>query len=700
MVGTKKKEKKVIENGDDGNFSDPEDFVDDISDEELMGDVLARKPLETDGTDSVVVVDNVPQVEGERQTKLLNVLRKIFSKFGTIVTEHFPVDEAGKTKGYIFIEFENAEQALEAVKATNGYKLDKAHIFAVNLFTDFEKYSEVDEDDGWEPPQPAPFVDHGNMLSWLQDKTCYDQFSVIYDNGQTTGIYLNTHNEPTKIEERGQWTETYVRWSPKGTYLATFHSRGIALWGGEKFKQIQRFSHQGVHFIDFSPCEKYLVTFSPSADSKDDPKAIIIWDILTGQKKRGFHCENASAWPIFKWSFDGKYFARMSPNTLSVYETPSFGLLDKKSLTIEGLKDFAWSPTDPYIVYWTPEVGHTPARMVLIEMPSRVLIQQKNLVMVADCKLHWQRSGDFLCVKVDRFKKKEEKENGVVKFCGVFHSFNIFRMREKDIPIDTVEVKESIQAFAWEPVGSKFAIIHGEAPRIAVSIYGVNAKGSVISLELLKTLDKRTCNGLFWSPRGRFLVLAALGGMQGEVEFIDTEDMSTMNKGEHFQATDVEWDPTGRYVVTGASFWGGKAEHAYWIWSFQGKLLHKQLLTDFCQLLWRPRPPSLLDDTALKNLKKNMKKYHATFALEDKMRESKASKEQIERRQAAMDEYAAWRRSVLELHETEAPERWELRKGLNTDALGGGASGEDVEEESIEFLVNVQESIIEDDDSD
>lgn len=53
-----------------------------------------------------------------------------------------------------------------------------------------------------------------------------------------------------------RWTETYVRWSPKGTYLATFHQRGIALWGGEKFKQIQRFSHQGVQLIDFSPCER------------------------------------------------------------------------------------------------------------------------------------------------------------------------------------------------------------------------------------------------------------------------------------------------------------------------------------------------------------------------------------------------------------------------------------------------------------
>ena len=61
------------------------------------------------------------------------------------------------------------------------------------------------------------------------------------------------HTAPAFLQ---RWTEPYVRWSPKGTYLATFHQRGIALWGGDKFKQIQRFSHQGVQLIDFSPWER------------------------------------------------------------------------------------------------------------------------------------------------------------------------------------------------------------------------------------------------------------------------------------------------------------------------------------------------------------------------------------------------------------------------------------------------------------
>lgn len=65
---------------------------------ELLGDFLKSKPKETDGMDSVIVVDNVPQVGPEKLEKLQNMIRKIFSKVGKIQTEHFPM-ENGMTKG-------------------------------------------------------------------------------------------------------------------------------------------------------------------------------------------------------------------------------------------------------------------------------------------------------------------------------------------------------------------------------------------------------------------------------------------------------------------------------------------------------------------------------------------------------------------------------------------------------------------------
>ncbi|MBN3271543.1 EIF3B factor, partial [Polyodon spathula] len=652
------------------SFSDPEDFVDDVSEDELLGDLLKERPQEADGIDSVVVVDNVPQVGPERLEKLKNVIHKIFSKFGKITNEFYPVGE-GNTKGYIFLEYSCPAHALEAVKNADGYKLDKQHTFRVNIFTDFDKYMNISDE--WETPEKQPFKDFGNLRHWLEDADCRDQYSVIFESGERTGIFASDIKEPIVVEERARWTETYVRWSPKGTYLATFHQRGIALWGGEKFKQIQRFSHQGVQLIDFSPCEKYLVTFSPLMDTKDDPQAIIIWDVLTGQKKRGFHCESSAHWPIFKWSHDGKFFARMTQDTLSIYETPSMGLLDKKSLKITGIKDFSWSPGDNIIAFWVPEDKDIPARVTLMQLPSRQEIRVRNLFNVVDCKLHWQKNGDYLCVKVDRTPKGTP---------GVVTNFEIFRMREKQVPVDVVEMKEGIIAFAWEPNGSKFAVLHGESPRINSSFYHVKSNGKI---ELIKTFDKQQANSIFWSPQGQFLVLAGLRSMNGALAFVDTSDCTMMNIAEHYMASDVEWDPTGRYVVTSVSWWSHKVDNAFWLWTFQGRLLQKNNKDRFCQLLWRPRPPTLLNVEEIKLIKKDLKKYSKIFEQKDRLSQSKASKELVDRRRTMIEEYHAYRENAQKIYQEQRLLRLDLREGVDTDELDSNV--EDWEEETIEFFV-------------
>jgi len=678
-------EGEMIDYGEEPDFSDPSDFLDDITDEDLMYDIIKQKPKESDGVDSVIVIDGVPVVIGERVEKLKNVIRKIYSKFGKLVNEHYPVEEDGSTKGYIFLEFSSHENAVEAVKTTHNYKLDKQHTFMVNLFSDFEKFESIIDE--WETPTTQEYKDQGNLRSWLLDAEAADQFSVIHKGGEEVSIFSNNKTEPLEIQTRPRWTETYVKWSPLGTFLATFHTRGIALWGGNDFHQISKFAHPGVQFIEFSPCEKYMVTFSPSAvNVTEDPSAIIIWDSRTGAKKRAFHSENPPVWPVFKWSCDDKYFARMTEDsTLSVYETPSFGLLDKKSIKVDGLRGFSWSPSDPILVYWVAEDKDVPARVVIMEIPSRNEIRVKNLFNVADCKMHWQKSGDYLCVKVDRYKKILENKD--IKYAGMYYNFEIFHMTEKQIPVDTVKIEESVHAFSWEPIGSKFSVIHGDAQSLNVSFYGLK-KGQ--GPEMLKKYERKTANHIFWSPTGQFVILAGLRGMNGVLEFIDTSDFTTMGSGEHFMCTDVEWDPTGRYVMTGVSWWGHKVDNAYWIWNFQGKVLKRSSVEKFCQMVWRPRPRTLLSKEQTKEIKKNLKKYSEQFSAKDKMRQNRASKELMGKRQALADAFAEFRAiKEQEFAETMA-KRLELRGGIDADDVEGG----DYEEETVEFLVKEEETIL------
>eukprot|EP00494_Astrolonche_serrata_P026021 UN26282 len=73
---------------------------------------------------------------------------------------------------------------------------------------------------------------------------------------------------------------------------------------------------------------------------------------------------------------------------------------------------------------------------------------------------------------------------------------------------------------------------------------------NVSRVSKLTTLKGKQANALFWSPAGRFIVLAGLKGFNGQLEFFNVDDLETMATGEHFMATDIMWDPTGRFLAT------------------------------------------------------------------------------------------------------------------------------------------------------
>ena len=49
-----------------------------------------------------------------------------------------------------------------------------------------------------------------------------------------------------QVYRRSSWTQSFVQWSPKGSYITTVHTQGVAVWGGPSFGRIQRFSHNQV----------------------------------------------------------------------------------------------------------------------------------------------------------------------------------------------------------------------------------------------------------------------------------------------------------------------------------------------------------------------------------------------------------------------------------------------------------------------
>ncbi|XP_031262731.1 eukaryotic translation initiation factor 3 subunit B-like isoform X1 [Pistacia vera] len=702
-----------------------------ISDDD---DVYEDDQQELDsGFGNIIVVDNLPVVPREKFEKLEGVIRKIYSQIGVIKEDGLwmPVDpETQKTLGYCFIEYNTPQEAELAKEKTNGYKLDKAHIFAVNMFDDFDKFMKVPNE--WAPPEFKPYTPgvillisnllviftlffslcelmllacisyQENLQQWLTDEKARDQF--VIRAGTDTEVLWNDarHLKPEPVYKRTYWTESFVQWSPLGTYLATVHRQGAAVWGGAAtFNRLMRYAHPQVKLIDFSPGEKYLVTYSSQEPSnpRDANRVVLnIFDVRTGKVMRDFKGSADEyavggtggvagvSWPVFRWGGGkDKYFAKLGKNAISVYETETFTLIDKKSLKVENVMDFSWSPTDPILALFVPELGggNQPARVSLVQIPSKEELRQKNLFSVSDCKMYWQSNGEYLAVKVDRYTKTKK---------STYTGFELFRIKERDIPIEVLELdnkNDKIIAFAWEPKGHRFAVIHGDSPRPDISFYTMKTANNTSRVSKLTTLKGKQANALFWSPSGRFIVLAGLKGFNGQLEFYNVDELETMATGEHFMATDIEWDPTGRYVATAVTS-VHEMENGFNIWSFNGKLLYRTLKDHFFQFLWRPRPPSFLSPEKEEEIAKNLKKYSKKYEAEDQDVSLQLSEQERERRRALKDEWEKWVNKWKRLHEEDKLERQGLRDGEASDE----EEEYEAKEIEVEEVLDVSEEVV------
>lgn len=660
--------------------------------------------LETDtGFGNVIVVDNLPIVAIEKFDKLEGVIRKIFGQIGVICEDGLwmPKDENGKTKGYAFIEYNTPQEAQTAREQTNGYKLDRSHVFVVNMFDDFDKYMKVPDE--WVPPEIKPYTPGENLLAWLTDERGRDQFVVRF--GSETEVYWNDarQGKPDLVYHRTFWTESFVQWSPLGTYLATIHRQGAAVWGGEKtFNRLMRYIHPQVRLIDFSPGEKFMVTYSshePSNPRDTQRVTLNVFDVRSGKVLREFKGSADDfatggtggvagvSWPVFRWGGgrEDKYFARIGKNAISVYETETMGLLDKKSLKVDNVLDFSWSPTEPLLSLFVPEGGggNQPARVSLVSIPSREELRQKNLFSVSDCKMYWQSSGEYLAVKVDRYTKTKK---------STYTGFELFRIKERDIPIEVLELEnknDKIVAFAWEPKGHRFAIIHGDGPRPDITFYSMRSPNNVGRVTKLTTLKGKQANALYWSPIGRFCVLAGLKAYNGQLEFYNVDELETMATAEHFMATDVDWDPTGRFVSTSVTS-VHQMENGFNIWSFNGKLLYRLSRDRFFQFLWRPRPPTLLTAEDEMEIAKNLRKYSKKYEVEDAEAYNAMSTQDIEHHRKLIDEWKDWLSQWKNLYEEEAEQRMELRDGEPSDE----EEDYEAEEVEVEEIINIEEEVV------
>jgi translation initiation factor 3 subunit B len=135
-------------------------------------------------------------------------------------------------------------------------------------------------------------------------------------------------------------------------------------------------------------------------------------------------------------------------------------------------------------------------------------------------------------------------------------------------------------------------------------------------------------------------------------------------------------------------------ENGYHMYTFSGSPLSENPIEKFKQLLWRPRPPTLLSKEEQRNIRRNLREYSRDFDEEDKYAVDIANTAIVEQRRRLLEEWDAWvRREKEEVKE----EREELgipdpKELLALQRRRSGASEEEhVVEELVEDVVEESE---------
>ncbi|KNC50002.1 eukaryotic translation initiation factor 3 subunit B [Thecamonas trahens ATCC 50062] len=673
-----------------------EDLEDTESDEE---EPLPELPVLDESKDALLLVTNLPAEKAKKFAKLDKYVKKQLKKalntpYNPLTDYELCVDDDGNTTGHLLLSFISDDEAAFAKAKLDGYKFDKKHVLNAYSFADLDRVAEYPDE--YVPPTEdeleanLPPGMNENLRSWTTDPLGREQFVMKYED-QVQLAWAERDREPETIDVRTNWSETYLTWSPLGSYLATFHSDGevpvgVALWGGSDMKRIRRFPHRGVKLVQFSPQENYLITWSSlPVDPQDveNTQPIMVWEVLTG--KRLYTSapkipKEAFSWPLFQWAGDDSAFARIASDGsgIRLINMPD---MTKSKIDIKGIKSFAMSPTDSLLSAWVPEVENQPARVVLVNSRTGEMIRHKNLVQVVNIDMFWQKSGDNLCVKVDRVSKSGKT---------FFVNLEFFRIRIKDVPVETLKLDTRVIRFSWEPTGTHFAIIHGadiDVPRPDVSFYNLQPN----KVEHIKTTEGKAANELFWSPQGKHIVVAGLRELNGKLEFWSVNPPEQMAICEHLKATTVEWDPTGRYVATSISAWSSSIENGYTLWNFAGQQLRRVLKEKFYQFLWRPRPKSLLSKSQVKKIKKNLRHKSIEYDRIDTVRSSSLDSAKRAERNALLQEY----RDLCTRMEADAAAMADARNALILSAAPAGYNpDDDWEEVEVETEELVKEHVV------
>lgn len=638
---------------------------------------------------NVVVITNLPVgVPPEKQAKLQTFLSKVITSdpSSDILDIYIPLSsENSSTLGVAIVTLSDEAKVAPVVERVEGFEVSKGQalkIFPFELAESILEDAMMEADGRKESEAPVEIIDRTTQRNWLVDEPRMEQLLVRFDD-ETEISWIDPLEPAPKLYYGGdrekstgkKWCDLNVEFSPSGSYIITFHGPGVAVWSGKQFINKTRFEHSHVAGALFSPNEEYLLTYRHPI-SPDDREVVKVWRVLNGELLRSFgntagvlsSDQNESG---FLWSPSSNLLSRVVHGTVFVYETPSMKLLtDPRTrqpapLRYQNVKVMSWSPVEDWLALWSPEGSNEPASLVVVDVANqRSEITAKKIFSTGDspAELFWHPEGDAIALKASRLLTRSKKTGKTV--------FDIVRLREKNVPSEPIEnIGTSVVSVAWEPLtNGRMAVIVGEDRKVTPS--ATNPTGIVTDYKLkvywmvagkpieepgkehVLPLQNGSFNTVVWSPFGQYFVLlqgatpakkgseevsgfapsrkqAATGNPNGEILFYSCTagGFELLKKDEHVNCNSVEWDPSGRFLITAVMLSVGEKNapsykmeqySGYCLWTFQGRLLKRADGIRLWNVNFRPHVAGLLTVKEKKAALKQLREKASLFEEQDK----------------------------------------------------------------------------------
>lgn len=479
--------------------------------------------------------------------------------------------------GFAVMMFPSVEELDSVVANVGSFSLDKKTAIracrleeAFSIINGINPLEKVIESKVGACKQLNYTVDFSNVWNWMSDEAQREQFlvrggrdlQVFWLDGNTGEVELKDDGEQARLEKVGGcglgdtmaiWTNGEASWSPMGTYLFTLHAKGVRLWGGEDFRSMVRLPHAGVQKVLFSADEMYVLTWDGQFGEENSIRLHVTasGSVLQTFKSPKYGPFGVPAWPLCRISDDSKYLAfPHEEGGILLYELPSMKeiiLLRTMGGGTESLR-FSWQPRQnpSHLAIWGPsEDDSIPSRLSIMDIATQQVVCSKNLFAVGGVgKIRWQSGGTY-CALVTRIVRRIQGKKRQAQT-----QMEIFRMKEKNMPVDSAVVDDEIIFFGWA-YNNRFAIITNNRTAVFYTL----TPGGCIAVATLEV--PREVNKLVWSRTSNYFVLASTTDSSGALWFGQLVDQPTqhftvkiIHKDEMNDLTDVKWDPTGRFVMT------------------------------------------------------------------------------------------------------------------------------------------------------